>query len=273
MLSDMIKLRENDASVTLKTYIWDDPAGNNIPHRPAVVIFPGGGYTHLSWREGEPVGMKFFSNGFNVFILSYSLNEKAKFPTPLVDASLAVAHVRRNTEKYNLDDKKIFVLGYSAGGHLAACLATMWNLPICSDGLSSPIEYALNRPDGVILSYSVTTCKAPYAVTECVNLICGSDEPTNEAIKEWSPEEHVSEQTPPIFIWSCDKDPCVPVQNSLLLAMKLADKKVPFEMRIYNGQAHGIALGNAYTSLGNKDMELPHLGNWIPDSIDWCNRI
>ncbi len=273
MHSHTVKLNELDENVTLKTYIWDDLPENNIPCRPAIVIFPGGGYTHLSWREGEPVGMRFFAEGFNVFILAYSLNEAAKFPAPLVDASLAVAHVRNNAAKYNLDENKIFVLGYSAGGHLAACLATMWHLPICSEGAPKPIKYGSNRPDGVILSYSLITCTPPHALDVCTELICGNKLPTDDDMRKWSAEEHISEKTPPIFMWSCDKDPVVPVQNSLLFAMKLAEKNIPFEMRIYNGNVHGIALGNKYTSLGNKDMEMPHLRKWIPDAVEWCNRI
>lgn len=115
-----------DPKVTLTAYLLDRTEGlSNTKVRPAILICPGGAYRICSDREAEPVAMAFLAEGFNAFILSYSLNENAAFPRPLNDAEEAIELIRSQSEEWGIDSDKIAICGFSAGGHLAAALGTM----------------------------------------------------------------------------------------------------------------------------------------------------
>ncbi|WP_233711058.1 alpha/beta hydrolase [Lederbergia citrisecunda] len=116
----------NTNEVSLTAYLLDNSAEfSNITTRPAVLIFPGGGYYNTSDREAEPIAMAFLAEGFNAFILRYSVGEDITFETSFYDAEDAIATVRNNATKWNINENKIAVIGFSAGGHLAAAIGTM----------------------------------------------------------------------------------------------------------------------------------------------------
>lgn len=119
----MLSPQYPDCSVV--SYIHAPSAELNIPVRRAIIVCPGGGYQFLSDREAEPVALQYFAAGLNVFILNYSIQDKAHDSAPLIEAALAVRHVRENAEKYHIDPRYVFITGFSAGGHVAACCGTM----------------------------------------------------------------------------------------------------------------------------------------------------
>ncbi len=129
----------NGSDITLTTYILDTSEEMpNMKIRPAVLVCPGGGYSACSDREAEPVAMAFLAQGYNAFVLRYSVGKgKAAFPRPLEDAEAALELIRMNAGKWSVDKNKIAVIGFSAGGHLAAALAAMGRV----------------RPNAVILGY------------------------------------------------------------------------------------------------------------------------
>ena len=127
--------------VTLTSYI--------LPGcRPAMLVLPGGGFYALASHEGDPFAIRFMAEGFNAFVLNYSIGKpKSFFPRPLTDVSAAIVHIRENAEKYCIDPDKLFVIGSSAGGYLAGAIGAMWH---CDFAKSSPdMEYGANRPNGV----------------------------------------------------------------------------------------------------------------------------
>lgn len=269
MKIETIFLRPEDEKITLTTYISDPSAELNLPPRPAIVVLPGGGYQFLSDREGEPIVKKFLSEGFNAFLLRYSIREDAVFPRPLVDVSRAIVHIRENAEKYNVDPERIFVVGFSAGGHLCASIGTLWHEDYAKASPDMPI--GANRPTGVILSYPVITA-GEFAHRGSIESVVGTKTPTEEQLRAVSLEYHVDENTVPAYIWHTTTDTCVPVQNSLFFASELAKHKIPFEMHIFPNGPHGLSLARPETNQG-RPCDQPEVAQWIDEAIDWTRRL
>lgn len=275
MLCETVYLRENegDLSVRLDTMVSrvEGDMSAKSP-RDAVIVLPGGAYFFLAEREGEPIAKQFLAAGFNAFVLYYSIGEGergAKFPRPVVDVSLAIAHIRRNAEKYNVNPDRIFVCGSSAGGHLAGSIGTYWNRSWAAfDGM----EKGENKPAGVILCYPVTSMfEFGHEVSR--NVICGTDCPSDEQKELYSLEKQVTEDTVPHFIWQTQTDDCVPVENSMLLASALIEKKVPVELHIYPFGGHGLSLANSEVDQGYPTLNDPHVAGWMRDCIEWTKII
>jgi len=270
MFCENIPLRGDDEKVILKTYIADSPPEMYLPPRPAILIFPGGGYGHHSPREAEPVAMQFSAMGFQAFVLLYSVGEGAVFPRPLVDASRAMAHIRENAERYHVDPERVFVLGFSAGGHLAASLGTM-----CGEAFAAfpGMKTGINRPTGMILCYPVITCADEFANKGSYDRLLGKKGATEEDRRKYSPELYVSAQTPPAYLWHTAADAGVAVQNSLIFASRLSENKIPYEMHIFPKGPHGSALATPETWGGREDLIIPEAAQWVDEAIDWALRL
>ena len=113
--------------------------------RPAMIIFPGGGYGMTSDREAEPIASAYFAAGYNTFTVRYITGEKAKVNNPLYDAAAAIAHVRTNAEKYCIDPDRIAIIGFSAGGHLAGYISTAWHRPDIKEKLGIQFKFHFLR--------------------------------------------------------------------------------------------------------------------------------
>ena len=229
--------------------------------RPAVVVCPGGGYEFVSDREKEQIALKFLGNGYSAFVLTYSV-APAKYPTQLLEVSNATAYIRRNAKEYNIDKNKILVCGFSAGGHLAASLATLWDDEIITQ--NSDIKYGENRPNGVILAYPVITYGEKMHKGSFDSLIGGLDESLKTKM---SLEKQVSKNTPPAFIWHTFNDTVVPVENSLLFATALREHNIPFELHIFPNGEHGLSLCNNITKGTNKHCEI-----WMDLCLKWIEE-
>ena len=266
---ERVQLFEEKPNVTLTSYIAgtssEMPFNNK---RKAILVIPGGGYGFCSDREGEPIAQYYMAMGFNSFVLNYSVHTKtmeATWPAPLMDASAAMKYIRDHAEEFHIDPDYVFVVGFSAGGHLAASLGTLWSDDEIERALG--FEKGYNRPTGMILSYPVIS-GGEYAHRGSFNNILSERKDDPEAIAALSLENRVSADTVPAFIWSTRPDTTVPVQNSLLFALALADHDIPFEMHIYPKGGHGASLGNAIVGSG-----LHSISGWIDDSIRWMNGI
>ena len=265
MLYEKIYLDKNNENVYLEAYIAD-PIGDFV--RNAILVIPGGGYFNIcSDREGEPIGMAFMPHGYNAFVLHYSTNGP-KFPTQLIDASRAIAHIRDNAEKYNINPDKVFAVGFSAGGHLAASLGTMWHRPEITEALGIPHGY--NKPTGMMLIYPVIS--AEFHKLSFDNLL--QDEKDNaEMLKICSIENNVDENSAPAFIMCTSNDQTVDVRNSLAIANKLADKGIKFELHIYPDGPHGVALGNEITKCGVDKWCNPAIAKWVENAAYWAENL
>lgn len=231
---------------------------------PAVVICPGGGYAFLSEREADPVAFHYFAAGYNVFILYYTIGENAKNFTPLTELSKTVMHIRDNAKSLLTDPGKIAVCGFSAGGHLAASLGTLWNHPALLAHLDA--ENGKNRPDAMILSYPVITADT-HAHEGSIRLVSGC-EPGTEGYEFFSLDTKVSGDTCPAFIWHTVTDDAVPVENSLQLILALQKHEIPFEAHLFADGPHGISVCSEET--GSYDA---YNARWMDMSIKWLNKL
>jgi acetyl esterase/lipase len=222
--------------------------------RPAVIICAGGAYRWLSPREKDPVAMFFSAMGYQSFLIEYSTQERAGELRPLRELAEAVRTVREHAREWHIDPDRVAVLGFSAGGHLAASLGTLWQeLP---QGRSC-------RPDALVLCYPVITT-GKYAHAESVANVTGGDEKLMERL---SLENRVTAQMPPVFIWHCTGDESVPVENTLLFTNAMQRAGVPYECHLFAGGAHGI-------SMCTREVETPYPGIavWTELCRNWLNQ-
>lgn len=235
-------------------------------HR-AMIICPGGGYDYCSEREAEPIAFRFIGYGISCFVLRYTC--KRVFPTNALECAAAIKYVRDNAEKFDIDPDKIIVAGFSAGGHLAATVSNLWNSEILTKPLNcSPEDIKVN---GTLLSYAVLTSDEKYTHEGSIlNLMGGKQDPKMR--KFLSMEDHVSENTPPTFLWHCADDGCVRVENSLFYMTALSENVIPFEAHIYEYGGHGLALCDETTATWSGHYQ-PVAANWSKAAIDWILRI
>jgi len=233
------------SNVTEPAYQYFRVKEDNIK-RPCVIIYPGGGYTILaSGHEGIDVAKFFNSIGVNAMVVKYRIpNDKAqndKSIAPLQDAQQAILLAKTNANAWGIDDKKIGILGFSAGGHLAASLSSHY----ADVKIDNPSKVSL-RPDFQILIYPVITMKDFGHAGSKENLI-GKD-PTPEQIQYYSNELNVNEQTPPAFIVHAINDDAVPVQNVHVYDSALKANKVSSTLYLYEKGGHGFGMKNPTAS-------------------------
>lgn len=227
--------------------------------RPAMLVLPGGAYAMLSDREGEPVALKFLEKGYVCFVLSYSV--QTKYPTPLVEAQMAVAYIRDNAELYNADSKHVCAVGFSAGAHLTGLLATAKNDEAI---LKRSIDEL--KPNVVILSYPVVTM-GEFTHVGSRNNISGGNEKLYDKL---SVDKRVDENSVPAFIWHTYEDNAVPVENSLMLASAYRKNDVPFALHIFEHGWHGLSLADEETNVFSDECKhLYKVGKWIDLACDW----
>ena len=226
----------------------------------AVVIFPGGAYTHLAGNlEGRQFADWFTARGFRAFVLSYRLSSNGYLlPVPLIDARRAIQTVRARARDYFIDPNRIVVIGFSAGGHLAALAGTQF-VPGNPDA-EDPIERASSRPDYLVLGYPwigaisrdfshLNYCKLYNVMDRC------------EALRAaYSPDLFVTKDTPPTFWYHTFNDQTVPVEQGLRFYEALVKAGVPAEAHIFASGPHGTGLGKGDAAL---DQWPNLLENWL----------
>jgi acetyl esterase/lipase len=215
----------------------------------AVVVFPGGAHAHLAANlEGRQVADWFTSRGFRAFILSYRLASNGYiFPVPLLDARRAVQTVRARARDYAVNPNRIVVIGFSAGGHLAALAGTQFvpGNPEADD----PIERVSSRPDFLVLGYpwigAISSDTSHLSYCKLFNLM----DKCEELRKAYSPDLFVTSQTPPTFWYHTFNDQTVPVEQGLRFYDALVKAGVPSEAHIFANGVHGTGLGKADAAL------------------------
>lgn len=214
----------------------------SMPHRkarPCVVICPGGGYQHVSDREKDPPAFALLSAGFQVFHLRYSVGEASANLQPLSELASLILKIRENAEAWGVQPDKIAVMGYSAGGHLAASMGTLWHTPELSEKLGR--DASGSRPDAMILCYPVITSNVNAHRGSILN-VSGGDAAWAEF---FSLEKQVRADTPPAFLWHTQDDAAVPVENTLLMCDALRKHGVSFEAHIFEHGTHGLSMCTA----------------------------
>ncbi len=229
--------------------------------RPALIICPGGGYEHIAFREKDAPAMAFLNMGLQVFALEYDLNEAAKHKKPLEQLAHSIQLVRKNSQQWNIDPHRVLVMGFSAGGHLAASLGVHWDDPEILSRCNESDPQVL-RPDGMILAYPVITMGKD--THESTREIITAD--STEALDYWSLETQVSPDTPPTFLWHTVTDGAVPVQNTLLFASELIRAGVSCECHLFPEGPHGMSVCTEEVGTYNAAV-----GTWIPLCRNWLD--
>jgi acetyl esterase/lipase len=229
----------------------DQPTG-------CVIVCPGGGYWAHAPHEAEPIARWLNLLGVASFILRYRTSPY-HHPAPLLDAQRAIRTVRAQAGDFGVDPRRIGILGFSAGGHLASTAGTHYDggKPESPD----PIERVSSRPDAMILCYPVITF-GEYRHDGSRTALLGDNPPT-KFIRLLSNELQVTADTPQTFLWHTANDEGVPVENSLLFASALSCHNVPFDLHVFSNGPHGVGLAD----------ENPTLSLWTQCCAAWLREI
>jgi acetyl esterase/lipase len=223
----------------------------------AVIVCPGGGYGGLViGREGHRIAQEFNKAGIAAFVLKYRLPDKRKnidqSSWPLQDAQTAIKIVRQRAGEWRLDPAKIGIMGFSAGGHLAATAGTHFNLPV----IDNPEKTSL-RPDFMILVYPVISFSEAFGHLGSRDNLLGVGA-SQEKINLYCNEQYVDKTTPPAFLTHGNDDTVVPVANSIKFYEALTRNSVPAEVHIYAKGEHGY-------------LKTPSFDEWFGRCLLWLN--
>lgn len=262
------QLKENTCNPKVEVYLPEPmrEMGWENKKQPCILICPGGGYGFVSQREAEPIALKFLEQGYNVFVLTYSIAPH-RFPQQLREVAASLELIHQNADEWLCDVERVAIVGFSAGGHLAAHYSNAYD---CSEVReifpdSKPVQ-------ATILAYPVITSKEVYIHKgSFVNLL---GEIPQDIDNRFSCENLVTDKTPPTFLWHTASDNVVPVENSLLYAMELSKHKIPFEMHVYPEGPHGMATADELTC--GKEYLLTNAvrtHEWIEAVKNWLKMI
>ena len=218
----------------------------------AVVIAPGGGYISLVGAlEGGQPAQWFASRGVTAFVLSYRVDAKARLPIPLLDGARAVRFVRAHAAEFEIDPARIGIMGFSAGGHLAAMIATQSEPG--DVGATDPIERFTSRPDFLVLGYpwlEGTKVLADGRSSYC-DFAGFSEGPRCKPgdYASFMPLQEVRDGAPPTFIYHTSDDELVPVEGSVRFYLALRAHRAPVELHVFETGPHGTGLGGSNTAL------------------------
>lgn len=272
----------NSVQAKLTLYIQDNyPQVYGDRKRPMVVICPGGGYEHVSPREGEAIAMQFMTAGCHAAVLWYDIcRQDVVFPQELLELATAVSYIREHAQEYTVEADKILIAGFSAGGHLAAMLGCFWHEEWLEKLMKEEkgVSKESYQPNGMILAYPVITAGEFAHRGSFVNLMGEKaqkgDEATGLSGKELeeklSLENQVTDKCPPVFMWHTFEDGAVPLENSLLFASALRAAGVNLEYHVFPRGGHGYGLGTKETAMVPAMKEIdPQIPQWIDLCKNW----
>jgi acetyl esterase/lipase len=212
----------------------------NQANGTGVIVCPGGGYGALaSNHEGRQVANWLNSLGIAAFVLEYRLGPRYHHPIELGDAQRAIRLVRGHASAYGVTPDRLGVMGFSAGGHLAATTGTHFDNGNAAD--PDPMQRASSRPDFLVLGYPVISFTTPYTHQGSLRNLLG-DNPDPKLTQSLSAELQVTPETPPTFLFHTTEDKTVPVENSVLFYLALRKAGVAAEMHIFERGPHGVGL-------------------------------
>jgi predicted esterase len=192
-------------------------------------------------READPVALAYLAEGYNTFVLRYSVGTNEPASNAFADACEAISYIHEHAEELNIDREKVVVIGFSAGGHLAAWLSIYGEL----------------KPAATILGYPCTLVEVGTLLGKELPELC----------------EKVDSATPPTFIFTTRNDPIVPVRHALRYADALERENIGFELHVFADGAHGLSMARTYTSSGGQSMVNNEMAQWFGLSLSWLRKI
>ena len=271
----------HSVQATLTIYAHEDyPQVYGERNRPMIVICPGGGYEHVSTREGEAIALQFMTTGAHAAVLRYDVSgQGAEFPQHLLELAASVAYVRKHAAEYCIDPDKILVAGFSAGGHLAASLGCFWKEKWLEELMQAETGATMKdyQPNGEILAYPVIT-SGEFAHRGSFVKIMGSEAEqgyaplglsATELEEKLSLEKQVTSDFPQTFMWHTFEDGAVPLENSLFFAEALRKAGVNFEYHVFPHGGHGYALATKETAMKEGKEINAQCAQWIDLFKSW----
>ena len=242
---------------TLEGYILDcELTLGEEKNRPAVIVCPGGGYVYCSAREAEPVALRYAAKGFHAFVLRYSVGKDAADFAPLKELSWVIGYIRENAASWHIDPNKIAVCGFSAGGHLAL-----------ASGLLGE-----NKPNAMILGYPAVNIPNYPGVNFMLQLLTGRKDVTDEDAAYFSLENHITKQSPPVFMAATAEDMLTGF-GALPVAKKYSALGKPYELHVFQHGPHGYSVADETSADGSEEMLNPAFAQWHGLSVAWLHRI
>ncbi|MDR3354462.1 MAG: alpha/beta hydrolase [Synergistaceae bacterium] len=229
--------------------------GNEKNYSAGVIVCPGGGYEIIAAREGMQVARAFQKFGLRAFVLNYSVEPLPLGARPVEELAWAVRTLRQRSGEFGFPKNRVAVCGFSAGGHIAACLGVHWKnadiFPVV------PGEDSSHRPDALILSYPLI---APgYLANSANGGIMAKLLKDGLPADFFSADKHESRGTPPTGLWHTASDPLVPVRNSISFFEALNKEGVPAELHVYPRGDHALGLA----------PQAPHIAGWLAQCVEW----
>lgn len=253
----------NDSKAYLQGYLRRDAPDATYP---AIIIVPGGSYTHIPEQQAEDLALAWSAKGYQAFFLRYSFvaEKQPLLPAPVIELAQASALLHHNASKWQIQADRIVVAGFSVGGQIVALFNDRW----ADDAFNAQAHTTADdiRPQAVILGYPVITPKAGFP-TDPAMLAQWTDDPQSIAA-----DELVTDHNVPTFVWVTASDPLVPVKNALSYAQASMAHGIDTELHVFHQGPHGLALANAVTAW-KAGTDLPHVAHWMTLASEWLNEL
>ena len=252
-------LAKGSTTIDVPKLYYYPPAGGGV--HSAVIVLPGGGYTHVVMEKEGAVEAKWLAaRGVAAFVLQYRLAPEYHYPAPMLDGARAVRYVRDHAADFGIDPNKIGVWGFSAGGHLAGYLATE---PFVQNRANvDPVDRVSAHPDFAIFSYARLTMDDSVPRPSNLEALVGSD-PSPETLDSISYARHVTKETSPSFLYSTTADQQVNSLNATAFYDALKRAGVPAELHIFELGPHGTGMGQNLKGLGELEVWPVLLEHWM----------
>lgn len=297
MITEKIQLFKDNPYSNLLTYVLDAQISSKVrKKRPAIIICPGGSYLFTATKEGEPVAFRFLAKGYHTFVLRYrtyykervtdvnqtpSINETAHYPEHVYDLMESIRIIKENAEEWCIDTENIFVLGFSAGAHVAASLGVKWDDDELLKRFDNEVNSTLFKPKGILLCYPLLNIQGLIdnlekntdpIIKQQANVInqavFGIPNPTKAQIDNAKIINCLRDDMPPVFLWHTYDDQITSAKDSAELVSELIRHNVHCEFHMFAQGKHGMALCDETSSSTLSDIN-KECAEWVKLADNW----